>query len=191
MINIVLFGAPGTGKGTQSALVIEKYKMRHLSTGDMLRAAIAEGTPVGIEAKRYIDQGMLVPDEVILSMVSDTLDQLDGFNGFVFDGFPRTLAQAKALDAMLQQKQMPICKVIILAVDNEELHKRILHRAEISGRSDDNEETIRKRLEVYHEQTHPLVSYYEAQGKISEVDGMHDIDEVFRRICEIIDSIKA
>lgn len=189
-MNIVIFGAPGTGKGTQSALLIEKYKMHHLSTGDMLRAAIAAGTPLGNEAKRLIDQGMLVPDDVILRMVEDVVRTSDGSNGFVFDGFPRTLPQASALDAMLEERGVPINKVIVLAVDEKELHQRILHRARLSGRSDDNEETIRKRLDVYYQQTHPLVEYYKQQGKLSIVDGMHEIGEVFHQISEVIDSIK-
>lgn len=187
MLNIVLFGAPGTGKGTQSGLVIEKYRMVHLSTGDMLRAAISEGTPMGLEASKYIDQGLLVPDEVILKEVSYTIAKNDASTGFVFDGFPRTLPQAESLDRMLDEKNIPINLVFYLDVHEDELYKRILHRAEISGRSDDKEETIRKRIEVYNQQTRPLIDFYEKQGKVTRVDGMRDIDEVFESIAERID----
>lgn len=187
MFNIVLFGAPGTGKGTQSGLIIEKYRMAHLSTGDMLRAAISEGTSLGLEAKKYIDQGLLVPDEVILKEVAYTISKNKIATGFVFDGFPRTLPQAEALDRMLEEKNIPIKMVFYLDVDEEELFKRIMHRAEISGRTDDNEETIRKRIEVYHQQTHPLIDFYEKQGKVTRVDGMREIDEVFASIAESID----
>lgn len=188
MLNIVLFGAPGTGKGTQSGLIIEKYRMAHLSTGDMLRAAISEGTPLGLEAKKFIDQGLLVPDEVILKEVAHTIGKNKVATGFVFDGFPRTLPQAEALDGMLAEKNIPINIVFFLDVDEEELFKRIMHRAQISGRTDDNEETIRKRIEVYHQQTHPLIDFYEKQGKVIRIDGMREIPEVFDSIAGHIDS---
>lgn len=187
MLNIVLFGAPGTGKGTQSGLIIEKFHMKHLSTGDLLRAAIAEGSPMGLEAKKYIDQGQLVPDDVILREVQHTMSKNSDVKGFVFDGFPRTIAQAEALDRMLDELHAPIEMVFFLEVGEEELYKRIMHRAEISGRTDDNEETIRKRIEVYKNQTYPLIEYYDAQGKVIRIDGMHSIDVVFAAIRENIE----
>ena len=189
MVNIVLFGAPGTGKGTQSGLIIESYHMVHLSTGDLLRAAIAEGTPLGLEAKGIIDQGQLVPDDVILGMVKEHMKKNSQARGFVFDGFPRTIAQAEALDRMLEEDGGPIKMVFYLEVDEEELFKRILHRAQISGRTDDNEETIRKRIDVYKSQTYPLIDYYDAQKKVIRIDGMHSIDQVFSVIRKSLDKV--
>jgi adenylate kinase len=189
MVNIVLFGAPGTGKGTQSGLIIESYHMVHLSTGDLLRAAIAEGTPLGLEAKGIIDQGQLVPDDVILGMVREHMKKNPQARGFVFDGFPRTIAQAEALDRMLEEAGGPIEMVFYLEVDEDELFKRILHRAQISGRTDDNEETIRKRIDVYKSQTYPLIDYYDAQKKVIRIDGMHSIDQVFSVIRKSLDKV--
>ena len=161
--------------------------MVHLSTGDLLRAAIAEGSPMGLEAKKYIDQGLLVPDDVILREVQSTMLKNTQSKGFVFDGFPRTIAQAEALDRMLAEKNTPIQMIIYLEVGEEELYKRILHRSQISGRTDDNEETIRKRIAVYESQTFPLIDYYDAQGKVIRIDGMHTIDQVFVEIQKSID----
>ncbi len=189
MLNIVLFGAPGTGKGTQSGLLIEKYRLVHLSTGDLLREAIRQQTPLGIEAARYIDQGLLVPDEVVLGEVRAKISKCCQCVGFVFDGFPRTLPQAVDLDKILAHLKAPIRMVFNLDVNEEELFNRIMHRAKISGRTDDNEETIRKRIEVYKQQTMPLIDYYDAQGKCMHVDGMRGIDEVFADICRLIDTL--
>lgn len=188
MLNIVLFGAPGTGKGTQSGLVIEKYKLIHISTGDLLRDAIKNGTPLGKLAKFYIDNGQLVPDSIILKEVYHKAMTHNSAPGFVFDGFPRTIAQASTLDKMLEKKNVPINMVFYLEVDEEELYKRIMHRARMSGRTDDNEDTVRKRIKVYNEQTFPLLNYYKQQGKCIQIDGMHDIDAVFGQIQKHIDS---
>jgi adenylate kinase len=187
MLNIVMFGAPGTGKGTQSGLLIEKYRLVHLSTGDLLREAIKEGTPVGREAKKFIDNGLLVPDEVILKEVNLKMMKNSESAGFVFDGFPRTIAQAEALDKMLAETHSPISLVFYLEVHENELFKRIMHRAKLSGRTDDNEETIRKRVEVFTEQTYPLLEYYKKQKKCIHIDGMRGIEDVFAHICEHID----
>jgi adenylate kinase len=190
MLNIVLFGAPGTGKGTQSGLIMEKYRLIHLSTGDMMRKAIADSTPVGAEAKKYIDKGALVPDDIILETVHMEMMKWKSGAGFVFDGFPRTLVQAEALDNMLRDLGMPISLVFYLEVDEAELFKRIIHRSKISARSDDNEETIQKRINVYQDQTLPLLEYYRKQGKCKDIDGMKGIEEVFAHICENIDYYK-
>jgi adenylate kinase len=163
--------------------------MVHLSTGDLLRAAIAEGTPLGLEAKGIIDQGQLVPDDVILGMVKEHMKKNSQARGFVFDGFPRTIAQAEALDRMLEEDGGPIKMVFYLEVDEDELFKRILHRAQISGRTDDNEETIRKRIDVYKSQTYPLIDFYDAQKKVIRIDGMHSIDQVFSVIRKSLDKV--
>jgi adenylate kinase len=184
MLNIVIFGAPGTGKGTQSELLIEKYHLLHLSTGELLREAIRLGTPLGVEAKKFIDQGQLVPDGLILIEVRQKIIQNSTSAGFVFDGFPRTLPQACALDNMLREMGNPINMVFNLEVDEDELFKRILHRATMSGRTDDNEETIKKRIEVYKKQSLPLIEFYEEQGKCIHINGMRNIDEVFADIAE-------
>jgi adenylate kinase len=187
MLNIVIFGAPGTGKGTQSGLLIEKYHLVHLSTGDLLREAISQGTPLGLEAKKFIDQGLLVPDEVILGEVKQKILRCSTCPGLVFDGFPRTQPQAQALDAMLEEIGSPIQLVVTLDVDEDELFKRILHRATLSARTDDNEETIRKRIDVYKAQSLPLIEYYEKQGECIHIDGMRNIDEVFADISGNVD----
>lgn len=190
MLNIILFGAPGTGKGTQSGLIIEKYRLVHLSTGDILREAISKETPLGLEAKHYIDHGLLVPDNVVLGEVNEIMKQKKEYAGFVFDGFPRTILQAEALDVMLNEIHAPINMVFTLDVNEEELFLRILNRAKLSGRSDDNEETIRKRVAVFKAQSLPLLDYYEKQGICYHIDGMRKIDEVFAHICENIDYYK-
>lgn len=187
MLNIVIFGAPGTGKGTQSGLLIERYHLLHLSTGDLLREAIRLGTPLGMEAKKFIDQGQLVPDDLILSEVRQKIIQNSQCAGFVFDGFPRTLPQAVALDKMLGELGHPIKMVFNLDVDEAELFVRILHRATMSERTDDNEETIKKRIEVYKEQSLPLIKFYEEQKKCFHINGMRSIEEVFADIAENVD----
>lgn len=186
MLNIVLFGAPGTGKGTQAGLLIEKYILKHFSTGEILRKAIREGSPVGGDARKYIDKGLLVPDDVILNVVREEFNNCRNCRGFVFDGFPRTLPQADALDMMLCEVNQPISLVFYLDVNEEELIRRILQRGSVSGRSDDNEQIISRRIEVYREQTLPILEYYRKQGKLIEVDGMRNIETVFEVICENI-----
>src|SRR5690606_1647445 len=162
MLNLVLFGPPGAGKGTQSQLLIDKYKLIHLSTGDLLRNEISNGTPLGLEAKKIMDEGQLVPDEVVIGMINNMLDKGKDAKGFIFDGFPRTVAQAEALDNLLESRQMSISGMIALIVDEDELEKRLLSRGKDSGRPDDaNQEVIRKRIQEYKSKTTPVANYYE------------------------------
>jgi len=188
MLNIVLFGPPGAGKGTQSQKIIEKYQLRHLATGDMLRAAIRERTPIGIEAQKFIDKGQLVPDEMVIDLIARELENHE-VTGFVFDGFPRTTVQARKLDEMLEAKKAPITIMLALEVEYNELLARLLNRGKLSDRSDDQDESIiRGRLDIYAKTTLPVMDYYKAQGKYRGVNGMGTIDEVFERICKVIDS---
>ncbi|MFW5793030.1 MAG: adenylate kinase [Bacteroidota bacterium] len=187
MLNIIIFGPPGSGKGTQSSLIVQKYNLVHLSTGDILRQEIEEQTAVGKEAKKFIDDGLLVPDEIVLKILYHKASDNALAEGFVFDGFPRTIVQAEILDKMLEKRKMPIDVVISVEVKEEELFKRMMGRAEDSGRSDDNEETIKKRIEVYKNQTYPLIDYYRRQGKLVAVNGMESVDKVFEKISRSID----
>lgn len=188
MLNIVLFGPPGAGKGTQSQKLIEKYKLHYLATGDMLRAAIREQSPIGIEAQKYIDKGQLVPDEMVINLIAQELDNHHDVPGFVFDGFPRTTVQAKKLDEMLEAKKAPITIMLALEVEYDELLARLLNRGKMSDRSDDRDESIiRNRLDIYNKTTLPVIDYYKAQGKYRGVNGMGSIDEIFDRICLVID----
>lgn len=190
MLNLVLFGPPGAGKGTQSARLIEKYHLVHLSTGDILRGEIANGTPLGLEAKKLMDQGLLVPDEVVIGMISNKLDSNPAANGFIFDGFPRTQAQAAALDKLLEGKGTSITRMLALKVEDEELIRRILGRGQDSGRSDDNDPNIiRKRIEEYNAKTAPLINYYKAQDKYSDITGLGSVDEIFSKLCDAIESL--
>lgn len=188
MLNILLIGPPGAGKGTQAKLLEEKFGLKQLSTGDMLRAEIAAGTDLGKKAKEIIDRGDLVPDDVMIGMIANCLDKPEFKNGVIFDGFPRTVAQAMALDYLLNQRQAPLKRVIRFTVNEEELVKRLNTRIEQTKaagkevRGDDNEETFRKRLGVFEAQTAPIIPHYEAQGLIREVDGMQEIDAVSRAI---------
>ena len=189
MLNIILFGPPGAGKGTQSEKLIDKYKLVHLSTGDILRSEIAAGTALGLEAKKIMDQGILVPDEVVIGMISSKLDQNPDANGFIFDGFPRTIAQAKALDKLLQEKGTPISMMLAMEVEDQELEKRLLGRGKDSGRADDqNVDVIRKRIKEYNDKTLPLRDYYSAQHKFYSVYGIGTIDEIFKRLCDTIEN---
>lgn len=189
MLNIVIFGAPGSGKGTQSAKLVEKYGLKHLSTGDILREEIKAGTALGKLADSYMSKGHLVPDELVI----DILDNLIGKNtdaiGFIFDGFPRTLAQGEALGKMLEKHGEDINVVLSLEVDEEELIDRLLKRGQISGRSDDNRETIESRLKVYHTQTEPLKEFYRKQGALKNIKGIGSIDEIFGSIEQEIDQL--
>ncbi|MDF2436893.1 MAG: adenylate kinase [Bacteroidota bacterium] len=187
MLNIVLFGPPGAGKGTQSEKLISAYQLVHLSTGDLLRSEITAGTELGLEAKKLMDAGILVPDEVVIGMIRSKLDQNPDAKGFIFDGFPRTTAQAEALDALLKEKNTGISMMLALEVDDEELTKRLLLRGESSGRPDDqNEEIIRKRVSEYNTKTAPLKDYYMAQNKYRSVHGIGSIDEIFEGLCNAI-----
>jgi len=184
---IVLMGAPGAGKGTQAARLVERLGVPHVSTGDMLREAVAAGTEVGRKAKAVMDAGQLVSDEIVVAIAEERLSQPDARDGFILDGFPRTLAQAEALDAMLGRLGAPVERCVALTVDTDEVVGRLLKRAEIEGRADDTEETIRKRMKVYDEQTAPLLDYYRRQGLLAEIDGMGAMDEVTARILEALE----
>lgn len=191
MLNIVLFGPPGAGKGTQSEKLIEKYNLIHLSTGDILRGEIAAGTALGMEAKKLMDAGALVPDEVVIGMISSKLDQNKNATGFIFDGFPRTAAQAEALDKLLKDKNTSITKMLALEVNDDELTKRLLIRGKNSGRADDqNEDIIRNRINEYNNKTAPLKNYYSSQSKFQSIDGIGTVDEIFANLCKNIDAAK-
>jgi len=187
MFNLILFGPPGSGKGTQSDKLVEKYKLVHLSTGNLLRTEIAEKTPLGMEAKQFIDKGKLVPDEVVIGMVDSFFDKYPDANGFLFDGFPRTSAQAIALDKLLSLKKTEISSVLSLEVDEEELVKRLLNRGKTSGRSDDTDESvIRKRFDVYLKETSPVADHYKKAGKFKVIEGVGTVDDIFERLSAAI-----
>lgn len=190
MLNIVLFGPPGAGKGTQSQNLIQKYALVHLSTGDILRGEISNGTPLGMEAKKLMDEGLLVPDEVVIGMISNKLDHNQDANGFIFDGFPRTVAQAEALDQLLTSKNDAISAMISLTVNEEELQKRLLIRGKDSGRPDDqNPDIIKKRIHEYTSKTAPVANFYQAQNKFFAVDGIGSIDEIFSHIVTVAEKL--
>ena len=191
MLNIVIFGAPGSGKGTQSDKLIEHYHLFHISTGDVLRDNMRRGTELGKIAKGYIDQGQLVPDELIIDLLAQVLDENkeNAAHGVIFDGYPRTIPQAEALEQLLADRGTQVDAVVGLEVPDEELIKRILLRGQISGRADDNEETARKRLEVYYNQTSPLKAYYQEQGKYLAINGMGSIDSIFDLIRQGLDNL--
>ncbi len=190
MKNIVIFGAPGSGKGTQSAFIIEKYGLFHISTGDVLRAQIAQGTELGKVADAYISQGKLIPDELMIDILDNVLStNAEAANGVIFDGFPRTINQAVALDALLEKRGAKLDIVLGLEVDEPELISRLLNRGKTSGRSDDNLETIQKRLDVYNTQTTPLREHYIAQGKYAHILGVGSVEEIFARIVEAVDAL--
>lgn len=189
MLNIVLFGPPGAGKGTQSQKIIEKYNLTHLSTGDLFRKHLGEGTELGKLAQKYMDDGNLVPDRVVIDMVEDKINDAVGTAGFIFDGFPRTVAQAEALDGLLDKKGYPISGMIALEVPEEELRKRLLERGKVSGRADDqNVEKINHRISVYEGETKPVATYYRQQNKYNAIKGVGAIDQIFDDISEVIAS---
>jgi adenylate kinase len=189
MFNLILFGPPGSGKGTQSDKIVEKYGLVHLSTGNLLRQEMATKTPLGLEAKSFIDKGQLVPDEVVIGMIDTCLQQNANAKGFLFDGFPRTAAQAVALDKLLSLRKTSISKVIALEVSEEELVKRLLKRGETSGRSDDSDETvIRKRFAVYKSETEPVAEHYKKVGKFESIKGEGSIDGIFSAISKSIEA---
>jgi adenylate kinase len=192
MLNIVLFGPPGAGKGTQSENLINKYGLVHLSTGDILRSEIARGTALGKKAKEIMDRGELVGDDVVIGMIESKLDENSNAKGFIFDGFPRTTAQAVALDDLLQKKGTAIGGMLALEVDNEELVKRLLLRGQDSGRPDDrNEDVIRRRIQEYNTKTLPLKNYYSEQGKFHSINGIGSIDEIFKALVDRITFMNA
>jgi len=191
MLNIIICGAPGCGKGTQSDLIVRKYRLTHLSTGDLLRKEIAEKSNLGQTAESYISKGELVPDKMIVDILSKHIEnQADDSNGIILDGFPRTVAQAEALEVMLKNMNKEISVLIDVKVDEDELIDRLLTRGKTSGRSDDNLETIKKRLTVYHQQTAPVNDFYKKLNKYTSIDGVGSIESIFGRISEVIDSKK-
>jgi adenylate kinase len=190
MLNIVIFGPPGAGKGTQSKLIIEKYRLTHFSTGDILRGEIAAKTPLGLEAKELIEKGNLVPDEIVIGMVKNKIDSNAGEKGFIFDGFPRTCEQAEALDRILKEKDTSISVMISLEVEEEELISRLLKRAEEEGREDDNIDVIRNRIKVYNDITCKVSDYYSRTDRYRPVKGTGNVEEIFDRICHVIDEVE-
>jgi adenylate kinase len=190
MLNIVLFGPPGAGKGTQALNLMEKYKLIHLSTGDILRGELAAKSPLGIEAKKYMDKGELVPDEVVIGMIGLKLDQHADATGFIFDGFPRTKAQAGALDNLLAVKKTAISLMVALDVEKQELIDRLMGRGKVSGRCDDQDiAVIENRIAVYNRDTSPVIDYYHRQGKFQSVNGMGSIEDILARLCKAIDRV--
>ena len=188
MVNIVLFGPPGAGKGTQSESIIRKYQLVHISTGDLFRKHLKEGSPLGKLAQKYMDEGNLVPDQVVIDMVDDKIKNDGKVNGYIFDGFPRTVAQAEALDKLMNGKNTPISCMIALEVSKEELIKRLLNRGLTSGRADDQDQAkINTRIQVYLNETLPVAKYYENQGKFNSIEGIGSIDSIFTNICRVID----
>jgi adenylate kinase len=188
MFNLILFGPPGSGKGTQSEKLVEKYGLIHLSTGNLLRQEITDKTPLGLEAKSFMDKGQLVPDEVVIGMIDSALEHHKDARGFLFDGFPRTVAQAEALDKLLALKKTEIAMLISLEVSEEELIRRLLHRGKTSGRHDDiDEEVIRKRFAVYKNETSPVAEYYRKSGKFQSIKGEGSLEEIFNALCKAID----
>lgn len=187
MLNIVLFGPPGAGKGTQSSKLTDEFQLIHLSTGDIFRANIKGGTPLGIQAKEYIDAGKLVPDEVTIGMLQSEVAKHPDAKGFIFDGFPRTTAQAEALDQFLEGKNTGITLMLALEVEEEELKKRLLLRGKDSGRADDQDPAIiENRIKVYQNETFPLKDFYQAQGKYKGVHGIGEIEVIFNDLCQAI-----
>ncbi|MEX0987999.1 MAG: adenylate kinase [Bacteroidales bacterium] len=190
MLNIVIFGPPGSGKGTQAEKLIEKYKLIHISTGDLLRNEVAQKTSLGIEAQKIMDAGNLVPDQIVIGMIQKKLEEHKEGPGFIFDGFPRTVEQARELRKALTDYDERVTLVISLQVPREELVERLLKRGKESGRSDDNEETINTRIDVYHNQTVPVTYYYEKMHKHIPVDGIGTVNQIFKRIVKEVEGFK-
>ena len=189
MFNIVIFGAPGSVKVTQSERIVEKYCINHISTGDVLRAEIKNGTELGKTAKGYIDQGQLIPDELMIDILASVFDSFKDSKGVIFDGFPRTIAQAEALKKMLAESGQDVSVMLDLEVPEDELMVRLIKRGKDSGRADDNEETIKKRLHVYHSQTSPLIDWYKNEKKYQHINGLGTMEGIFAEICEAIDKL--
>jgi len=192
MLNIILFGPPGSGKGTQAVNLVDKYNLKHISTGDLLREEKSKETPLGLEAKKFMDQGLLVPDEVVIGMISSKLDEeADRVKGFIFDGFPRTVAQAEALEKLLDFKRINIARVLALNVSEEELVKRILLRGKTSGRADDTDETtIRQRVTEYENKTAPVADFYKQKDKLVRVPGEGSVETTFELLVEQVSQIE-
>lgn len=184
MVNFLIFGPPGSGKGTQSLKLAEKFNLAHLSTGDMLRAEIAGKTELGIKMSSIMEKGELVPDEVVIEMIASKIDRAKNISGFLFDGFPRTVAQTVALEKILNERNMKIDCMLVLEVDHDELVKRLIARADLSGRPDDKDPSvIENRIEVYKEKTEPIITYSREKGIYQPVNGMGTIEEIFERLC--------
>ncbi len=188
-MNLILFGPPGAGKGTQAGFIVSSANAAHISTGDLLRDAVTRKTETGTMAKSYMDRGELVPDEVVIEIIGEKIKDLNGA-GFLLDGFPRTIEQARALDSMLESRQIAVEAVLSLGVDEDEVVKRLLKRAEMEGRDDDNEKVIWNRLEVYRKQTLPLADYYDSRGVLHNIDGTGTVEDVRERISSVISGLK-
>ena len=190
MLNLVLFGPPGAGKGTQAEFLVKSFELNHISTGDLLRSEIAAKTELGLEAKRKMDKGELVPDEIVVGMIKSKLDNNKNAKGFIFDGFPRTVEQAEALDKMLDANGTPVSGMLSLEVEKQELIDRLLSRGKVSGRSDDQDVSIiENRINVYNEKTLPLIEYYKPQDKHFGIDGMGSIEDIAGRLKEVIQKL--
>lgn len=190
MLNLVLFGPPGAGKGTQADFLIEKFELIHLSTGDLLRSQIAAKTEMGIEAKRFMDKGFLAPDWIVIGMIKSILQENENANGYIFDGFPRTVEQAQALDELLDEIGTPVSGMLCLCVEKEELISRILFRGITSGRPDDQDVAIiENRIQIYNLKTLPLINFYKAQDKFFKIDGMGSVEEIADRLIETVSSL--
>ena len=188
MLNIILFGPPGSGKGTQAKMLVEKYNLLHISTGDLFRYEMGNDTPLGLEAKSYIAKGELVPDSITIGMLKNKVNANPDVPGYIFDGFPRNINQAEALDDFLAEKGEAVKALLSLQVDDEEIVKRILNRGKTSGRSDDNDESIiRNRIDVYKSETSPVYDFYDAQGKAQSINGIGSLEEIFDRLTAAID----
>ncbi|OJU28096.1 MAG: adenylate kinase [Sphingobacteriales bacterium 41-5] len=191
MYNLILFGPPGSGKGTQSGKLVEKYGLVHLSTGDLLRAEIAKKSPLGVEAKKLIDKGQLVPDEMVVGIIDNCLEENKEAKGFLFDGFPRTVNQAKSLEKLLALRKTAIDSVLFLNVDHDELVKRVLNRGKTSGRADDSdEEIVRKRFAIYQRDTEPVANYFNEKNMLRIITGSGSVDETFQALCKEIEREK-
>jgi len=191
MYNLILFGPPGSGKGTQSVRIAEKCNLVHISTGDIFRREIKNKSELGVKVQGIIEKGELVPDDLLVDILRSALQQAGNKDGFVFDGFPRTIRQAEDLDKLLGETGNNVTLVLALKVDEEEVVNRLLKRAQLEGRKDDTEEVIRNRMKVYHSQTRPLMEFYARQGKLKELQGVGSIDEIFASICKVIEAKKS
>ncbi len=191
MINLILFGPPGSGKGTQASKLVDKYSFLHISTGDLFRTEIGNNTPLGLEAKSYMDKGQLVPDSVTIGMLRNKVEANPDVKGYIFDGFPRTIPQCEALDELLAGRNDEISMLLMLDVPDDEIVSRLLNRGKTSGRADDlNEEVIRNRIAVYEEQTSPVFDYYAAKGRAKKINGLGSIDDIFERLSKEVDSLE-
>lgn len=190
MVNLILFGPPGSGKGTQAQKLVEKFGLLHISTGDLFRYEMGNDTPLGKEAKSYIEKGELVPDSVTVGMLRNKVEANPDVHGYIFDGFPRTIPQSEALDQLLAEKQAAVHRLIMLDVPDDEIVTRLLERGKISGRKDDQDESIiRNRIEVYKSETAPVFAYYEQQGKALKINGVGSIEEIFNRLSEEVNQL--